>query len=55
MSDRALQAAETAQRGGGDDAARASRVRRNAWLLAGFAVFVYLGYMAWILSRASGG
>jgi hypothetical protein len=54
MSDRALQAAETARRGG-DDAARAARVRRNAWLLAAFAVLVYLGYMAWMLLRASGG
>jgi hypothetical protein len=38
-----------------DDAARATRVRRNAWLLAGCAVFVYLGYIAWMFFRAAGG
>jgi hypothetical protein len=38
-----------------EDAARAARVRRNAWLLAGFAVFVYLGYIAWMFFRAPGG
>jgi hypothetical protein len=29
-----------------------AKVRRNAWLLAGFAVFVYLGYIAWMFVRA---
>jgi hypothetical protein len=47
MSDRALKAAGTA------DAARRAKVRRNAWLLAAVAVFVYLGYIAWMAVRAS--
>jgi len=34
------------------DAARAAKVRRSAWLLAGLAVFFYLGFIAWILVRA---
>jgi len=60
MSDRALKAAGAAQRGDGDagiaeDAARAARVRRNAWLLGGCAVFVYLGYIAWMFLNAAGG
>ena len=38
-----------------EDAARAARMRRNAWLLAGCAVFVYLGYIAWMVLRAAGG
>jgi hypothetical protein len=38
-----------------EDAVRAARVRRNAWLLGGLAVFFYLGYMAWMFFRASGG
>ena len=54
-SDRALKAPGAAHRGDGQDAARAARVRRNAWLLAGFAVFVYLGYIAWMFFRAQGG
>ena len=54
-SDRALKAPGAAQRGDGQDAARAARARRNAWLLAGFAVFVYLGYIAWMFIRAQGG
>ena len=37
------------------DAVRAAKVRRNAWLLAGFALFFYFGYMAWMLVRTSGG
>jgi hypothetical protein len=36
----------------GDDAARAAKVRRSAWLLAGLAAFFYLGYIAWNLLRA---
>ena len=32
-------------------AARAAKVRRNAWLLAGFAVLVYVGYMLWFVIR----
>ena len=37
------------------EAARTANVRRNAWLLAGVAVFVYLGYIAWMFVRASAG
>jgi hypothetical protein len=55
MSERARQTAGAAQRGDGADAARAAKVRRNAWLLAGLAVFFYVGYMAWMAIRASGG
>jgi hypothetical protein len=55
MSGRSRQAAGAAQRGDGEDAARAARVRRSAWLLAGLALFFYFGYMAWMLVRASGG
>jgi hypothetical protein len=54
-SDRALKASGAADRGDGDDAARAARVRRNAWLLGGCAVFVYLGYIAWMFLHAAGG
>ncbi|HJR70956.1 MAG TPA: hypothetical protein VKA43_13015 [Gammaproteobacteria bacterium] len=35
-----------------EDAARAAKVRRSAWLLAGLAAFFYLGYIAWNLLRA---
>jgi hypothetical protein len=35
-----------------EDAARAARVRRSAWLLAGLAAFFYLGYIAWNFLRA---
>jgi hypothetical protein len=38
-----------------DDAARAAKVRRSAWLLAGLALFFYVGYMAWMFVRASSG
>jgi hypothetical protein len=55
-SERAHNGAGAAQRGDGDaDAARAAKARRNAWLLAGFAAFVYLGYIAWMFFRAPGG
>jgi hypothetical protein len=54
-SDRASKAAGAAQRGDGKDAARAAKVRRNAWLLAAVAVLVYLGYIAWMAVRASSG
>ena len=47
MTDRAGKAGGAAQRGDG--------VRRNAWLLAGVAVLVYLGYIAWMAVRASSG
>jgi hypothetical protein len=69
MSERALKVAGAAQRGDAgmdargramhgaiadDDAARAAKVRRNAWLLAAVAAAVYLGYIAWMAVRASG-
>jgi hypothetical protein len=38
-----------------DEAARAAKVRRNAWLLAGLAIFFYLGYIAWMFVRSNGG
>jgi hypothetical protein len=71
MTDRALKASGAAHGGDGpegmdargratqgavaDDAARAARVRRNAWLLGGCAVFVYLGYIAWMFLGGAGG
>lgn len=54
MSDGAFKATGAAQRGDGD-AARAAKVRRNAWLLGAVAVLVYLGYIAWMAVRASSG
>ena len=35
-----------------EDAARAAKVRRSAWLLAGLAVLFYLGYIAWMILKA---
>ena len=32
-----------------------TRIRRDAWLLAGLAAFFYLGYLAWMFIRASSG
>jgi hypothetical protein len=70
MTRTALKAAGAAQRGDGDagldargiarrtmadDAARAAKVRRNAWLLGGLALFFYVGYIAWMFIRANGG
>ena len=57
MSDRTAKAAGGARHGGGtdDDGMRALKLRRKAWLLAGVAVLVYLGYMAWMAVRASSG
>ena len=52
MSDRAFKAAGAAQRGDAD-AARAAKMRRNAWLLAAVAVLVYFGYIAWMAVRTS--
>jgi hypothetical protein len=46
MSDRTLKTAGATPRADDGDAARAARTRRGAWLLAGLAVFVYLGYIA---------
>jgi hypothetical protein len=50
MSDRASQTPVA-----DEDAVRAAKARRNAWLLGGVAVFFYVGYMAWIFIRAGGG
>jgi hypothetical protein len=55
MNDRTSQATGAAARGDGEDAVRAAKARRNAWLLGGVAVFFYVGYMAWIFIRAGGG
>jgi hypothetical protein len=38
-----------------EDAARAAKARRSAWLLGGLALFFYFGYMAWIYLSAGGG
>ena len=38
-----------------EDDVRAAKARRNAWLLAGVALFVYVGYVAWMFIRANGG
>jgi hypothetical protein len=54
MKGRARQATGAARRGDGEDAARAAKARRYAWLLGGLALFFYLGYMAWIYLRAGG-
>jgi hypothetical protein len=34
------------------DVERAARIRRSAWTLAALAAFFYLGYIAWMLTRA---
>jgi hypothetical protein len=54
-SDRTRQATGAAARGADEDAVRAAKARRNAWLLGGVAVCFYVGYMAWIFIRAGGG
>ena len=51
-SARTRQASGVAARGDGADAARAAKVRRSAWLLAGLAAFFYLGYIAWMIFKA---
>jgi hypothetical protein len=55
MSERRPEAPGTAahERGDGEDAARAAKARRSAWVLGVLAVFFYLGYIAWNLFRAS--
>ena len=55
MSTSAFKAAGAAQRGDRADDALAATARRNAWLLAAVALAVYLGYIAWMAVRASGG
>jgi hypothetical protein len=55
---RALKGAGAADRGNGEagmDPARAAKIRRNAWLLAGLALFFYVGYMVWMFVRSAGG
>jgi hypothetical protein len=68
-SERARQSPGAAQRGDGDagmdarggathgadaeDAARLGKARRNAWVLGGVALALYLGYMVWFLIRGS--
>ena len=49
-SARSAQASGAAARGDAD-AARAAKVRRSAWLLAGLAAFFYLGYIAWMILK----
>jgi hypothetical protein len=44
-----------ARRGDGAEAARSAKARRNAWLLAGLAVFFYVAYLLWMVLRARGG
>jgi len=39
-------------RGAGEDAERAARIRRSAWLLALVAVAFYVGFIAWNVLRA---
>jgi hypothetical protein len=38
-----------------ENPARVAKARRNAWLLGGAAMLFYVGYMAWMGLRASGG
>ena len=40
-----------ARQAAGDDAVRLAKARRNAWRLAGVAVFFYVGYMVWMFVR----
>ncbi|HZF28091.1 MAG TPA: hypothetical protein VE907_03165 [Gammaproteobacteria bacterium] len=52
MSGPSLRSPETdARRVGRRDAALAAKIRGNTWLLAGFAVAFYLGYIAWNFFR----
>lgn len=58
MTEPTLKASGAAHRDDGPDgmdAARAARVRRNAWLLGGCAALVYLGYIVWMFLHAAGG
>jgi hypothetical protein len=54
MSGKPRQTTGAAQRGDGVDAARVAKARRNAWLLGGLALCVFLGYIAWMFFRAQG-
>jgi hypothetical protein len=37
------------------DPAHSARVKRNAWILAAFAIAFYLGFIAWNLVRSTAG
>jgi len=52
MSARSRQDSGAVARGDDEGAARAAKVRRSAWLLAGLAAFFYLGYIAWMIFKA---
>ena len=54
MRDSTIKRAEAAPLAAAD-AARAAKARRAAWLLGGLAVFVYVGYIAWMALRAGAG
>jgi hypothetical protein len=51
---RPRQASGAAARGADEDAARAAKVRRSAWLLGGLALTFYFGYLAWMFIRGAG-
>ena len=50
-----MHARRRAMHGGVAEEARAAKARRSAWLLAGLALFFYVGYVAWMFIRANGG
>ena len=54
MTEPRRQRTGAAPRGDGEANTRAAKARRNAWLLAGFAVLVYVGYMLWFMIRGGG-
>jgi hypothetical protein len=55
MSNRRAEASGAAKGGDAQDAARAAKMRRTAWLLGAFAVLFYLGYMTWMYLRSASG
>lgn len=55
MKQRRPEAGRAAQGGDAEDAARAAKMRRTAWLLGAFAVLFYLGYMTWMYLRSTSG
>ena len=55
MSERARPITGAADRGDGEDAARAAKLRRSAWRLAALAAFFYVGFIVWTMFRTSGG
>jgi hypothetical protein len=44
-----------AQRADGRGGALDARIKRNAWLLASFAILFYVGYIAYYFLRGGGG